>query len=461
MVNDVYLEAVRKKQKIGIWGMGDYLHNVINKIDPSLPICGICDRDTLKYGEKIVCGGKELYCTSFEELAEKGAELIMAATRSVKTVAEIQEAVGDRGIHVCHIQEAVKAYKEEWEREQIRKYDLAMQRVSEPADTGKIRCFVSITVPVNRCNLSCSYCYVGQHRDFYEKETVLYSTEFVKRALSRKRLQGSALLNFCGSGETFLCRQLADMIEALLDEGHYISIITNGLIETPLKRLLSHRHSDRLFFKCSFHYLELKKRGLLDKFCENVRMIRDSRASFSVELVPHDELIPYIDEIKEFSVRHFGAAVHVTVARNEEKDGYPVLTDLAEEDYVKTWRRFDSELFEIKMRHQNREHGYCIAGAGTFLMDLEHGGTSFCPNNGRLSNIYDDISSPIRYKPIGNGCRSRYCINSHAYLSLGMIPELNECTYYDVRNRRCEDGTDWVKETMRQVMTQKICDNIR
>lgn len=460
MKTNSYHEAVSEKQKIGIWGMSDYLYNVIDKIDPDLTICGICDQNPEKHGIKICYGAVEFCCISPEELLAQGVQMIMVATRSMNVVREIEERVADACIGICHIREAISAYKEEWEKRSIEKYDVAMGNVTEPEETGKVKCFINLTVPISFCNLQCSYCYVGQHKDFYEKKPVLYSTEFIRRALSRKRIGGSALLNFCGSGETFLCRQLVDIIEALLDEGHYISIITNALIEEPVKRLLSHRRSDRLFFKCSFHYMELKEKGLLEKYSGVVKLIQESPASFSVEIVPHDELIPCIDEMKEFCLAHFGALPHVTVARDEETDGEPILTKMSMEDYRKIWGMFDSELFAVKMRHQTKEQKACIAGQGTFIMDLEHGGRIFCPNNGRLDNIYSDISTPITYKSIGHGCHSCYCINSHAYLTLGMIPEVKESTYYDVRNRQCADGSNWVKSTLQKIMGQRICENI-
>ena len=57
------------------------------------------------------------------------------------------------------------------------------------------------------------------------------------------------------------------------------------------KELLKH-----LEFKCSFNYLELKKKGLLDVFADNVNKIWAAGASANIEITPSDELIPFIDE---------------------------------------------------------------------------------------------------------------------------------------------------------------------
>ena len=40
------------------------------------------------------------------------------------------------------------------------------------------------------------------------------------------------MLNFCGAGETLLCKELLPIIKELLAEGHYCMIVTNGTI-TP------------------------------------------------------------------------------------------------------------------------------------------------------------------------------------------------------------------------------------
>ena len=107
--------------------------------------------------------------------------------------------------------------------------------------------------------------------------------------------------------------------EALLEEGHYVMIVTNGTVslsfdllsELPL-RLLNH-----LFFKFSYHYLQLKERGLLDRFFNNIKAMRDAGASFTLEVTPYDELIPYIDEMNDLAVEQLGALPHFTIARDE------------------------------------------------------------------------------------------------------------------------------------------------
>ena len=169
------------------------------------------------------------------------------------------------------------------------------------------------------------------------------SPETIASSLSQRRFGGVCLINFCGGGETLLPPQMPDIIRAVLGGGHFVMVVTNGTVTSSLKRIAEFpkEYLDRLLFKFSFHFLELKKRGLLDRFCENVRRMRNAGASISVEITPSDELVPYIDEVKDVCLREFGALCHVTVARDEKnKSKIPILTSLPKADYRRIWRSF-------------------------------------------------------------------------------------------------------------------------
>lgn len=456
----VYRTGESFHKKFAIWGCGEYLYNVLDKINPNLNIVGVCDSDSKKWGETVKYNEMEMKCVSPAELLQEKVDIVMVSIQSADAFANIKEKLSTYNIDVCHINDALKAYLTLWEEKEIKKYDRYMSGVEEPEDFDIIKCFISVTVSIDFCNLQCQYCYVGQHKDFYKKELVYYSPGFIRRALSRKRIGGTAFINFCGTGETLLCDELPEIIEALLEEGHYISIITNALITKKIQRILSSKHHERVFFKCSFHYLELRRKHLLEVYVNNVKSIKESGASLSIEFVPHDELIPYMDEMIAFSKLNFGALPHVTVARDETKADFSILSSLSETEYMKTWGIFQSPLFEVKMRTRQKQTKYCIAGHGTFLMNLNHGGTRFCPGNGKFINMYSHIDSKIEFAEIGKNCESPYCINGHAYLTFGMVPEVKEYSYLDVRDRLCSDGTHWVNGKMREIMAQRICDNL-
>ena len=181
----------------------------------------------------------------------------------------------------------------------------------------KIKRFIDCTVPVVTCNLRCPYCYITQERDFLKAmPTFRYSAEVIGAALTQERLGGVCHFNLCGGGETLLPKEMIDIIFALLKNGHYLAIITNGTVTKQFEKIAQFpkEYLERLFFKFSFHYLELKKRNLLDRFFENINLMRSVGCSISVELTPDDYYIPYINEIKKICMERVGALCHVTVA---------------------------------------------------------------------------------------------------------------------------------------------------
>ena len=79
-------------------------------------------------------------------------------------------------------------------------------------------------------------------------------------------------------------------------------VVTNGTITARFKEFCSfpEEYRQRLFFKCSLHYIELKKHDQLNPYANNIRLIKDAGISFTVELTPDDSYIPYIPEIKKY-----------------------------------------------------------------------------------------------------------------------------------------------------------------
>lgn len=454
---DFYETAVRQKKNFVIWGVGKYMMDSVHRINPDITISHLCDSNPNLWGKEYDINNKKVKCIEPDKLSEK--DLVMIACQSVDGYRSITEYLKTKGINYCHINDAIQAYIDEYEQNEISKYDEIMCKVEEPGNPDIIKCFINVSVPIDFCNLQCQYCYVGQHNDFFPKKVIYHSVDFIRRALSRKRIGGTAFINFCGTGETLLCKEITGVIHELIKEGHYCSIITNAICDNAIDLLLKD-DCEKLFFKCSFHYLELKRKNLLEKFANNVRKMLNAGASVSVELVPHDELIPYIDEIKDFSIKQFGALPHLTVARDETTEEMDILSDLNREQYIDTWKTFDSCMFDFKINNMTKPNHYCIAGKGTFLMNLDNGGAIQCPGNCGLKNIYKEIYLPIDNEEIGENCKCKYCRNSHAYFTMGMVKEIECISYLDIRDRECIDKRHWINGKMRKIMQQRICDNL-
>ena len=343
----------------------------------------------------------------------------------------------------------------------MKKLYLCTKRFPTIPHMDKIKRFIDCYVPVTTCNLRCPYCYITQHRLFEGPLPVFkFSPEHVRKALSKDRLGGICLINLCAGGETLLAKEIIEYTREFLLEGHYVMIVTNGTISKRFDDFVSFSEEmkKRLFFKFSYHYLEFKKRGLFDVFFNNIRKVRDAGCSFTLELTPSDDAIPYIDDIKQRAIKALGAANHVTIARDEMDDEkLPMMTCLPREEYIKTWGTFNSPLFDYKLKiFGQKRTDFCYAGVWSFYLNLVTGEMKSCYQSYFKTNIFNDLSLPIPFKAIGNNCKEHHCYNGHAFLTLGNILQENAPTLAEMRNRKCTDGSEWLKPEMKAFMSSKL-----
>ena len=188
--------------------------------------------------------------------------------------------------------------------------------------------------------------------------------------------------------------------------------------------------------------------------------MREAGASFTLEATPSDELIPYIDEMKTMAVKEVGAICHVTVARDmHNRSIIPILTEKSPEDYYKIWSVFDSELFDFKFSaFSQKRKEFCYAGDWTSFLDMGSGILHQCYCSLYNQNIFDDVTKPIKFKAIGHYCQQPHCYNAHAFLTFGVIPELKTPTYATLRNRLCNNGSEWLYPKMKYFMTCRLKD---
>jgi organic radical activating enzyme len=330
-------------------------------------------------------------------------------------------------------------------------------------NTPKMKMFIDTYVPVTTCNLRCKYCYITQRRLFAGSLPKFnFSPEIVAKALSQERLGGICHFNICGGGETLIPPQMTDYICAILEQGHYVMIITNGTISKRFDEIVQLPPSllRRLCFKFSFHYREIKEKCLVDQFFANIHKVREAGCSFSLELTPSDEDIPLIAEIMQVSKDKAGAACHVTVARDETStlNNKPILTKLSREGYEKTWDVFKSDMFCYKMSvfgHKRNE--FCYAGAWSGYLNLGSGVMTQCYQSfSKPQNIFEKPDTSITRIPIGRKCKEPHCFNAHAFLTLGLIPELDSIEYARIRNKMADDGTEWLNPQMKEFLSNRL-----
>lgn len=324
----------------------------------------------------------------------------------------------------------------------------------------KIKKFIDCFVPIYTCNFKCEYCYISTWKEWKQEQNskkIEFSPELIRKALSKERWGGNLMLNFCGAGETMLCKELLAIIKELLKEGHYCMIVTNGTI-TPKFNEISKwpiELRERLFIKFSYHFLELKRLKLTKVFFENVRKMKENHISFTVELTPSDEYIPFINEIKDECTKETGALPHITVCRIENGN-VPLMSKLPKEDFIRTWSSFDSKLFDYKIKiFGEKRNEFCYAGAWSYTLQLVDGSLRQCYRGKLLQNIFKNVNEPIKEIPIGCNCPDPHCWNGHAFLAFGDIPELETPTFEVERNRKTDTG-DWLTEKMASFMSSKL-----
>ena len=321
---------------------------------------------------------------------------------------------------------------------------------------------IMLHVPTSICNFRCHYCYLAQREEAYQgkQAQMQYSPEQVAKALSYERMGGACFINSCAEGETLLTKDIDLYYKALVEEGHFLEIVTNMTITHMVHKILNWDREllKRVEFKCSFHYLELVKRNLLDVFTDNVQKAWNAGASATIEVTPSDELIPYIPELREFSIKHFGAIPHLTIARDDRTKGIVKLTNLGEDEYRALWSQFDSKLWDYKMEiFGKKQTDFCYAGLWSVYVDIATGMAKACYFKD-IGNIFEEPNKPIVFQAIGR-CPIAYCYNGHAFMTYGLIPDSTKYTYAEMRNRIREDGTEWLQPELKEFFSGKLEDN--
>lgn len=327
----------------------------------------------------------------------------------------------------------------------------------------KIKKMVLFSIPMSICNFRCSYCYLAQRDEHYQGKQITWekSPEEFRKAFSKKRIGGAAYFNFCADGETLLVNDIDKYVKVLLEEGHYVEFITNATITTALDKFLcfDKKTLSHLEFKCSFHYLELKKRNLLEVYANNIHRIWDAGASANIEITPSDDQIPYLDEIKEYSLKNFGALPHITIARNDTTKKIDYLTDLDIESYDKIWSTFGSSFWEFKKRiFLKKQKSFCYAGKWSMYVNIVTGRAVQCYCGRYIGNVYENLDEPLPEAPIGK-CKLSHCYNGHVFLTLGLIPDLKTPGYGDIRDRNTSSGTKWLKQEYKTFVNTKLVES--
>ena len=327
---------------------------------------------------------------------------------------------------------------------------------------AKIKRFFECLLPTSVCNIECSYCYLIQEkRRAMKSEELLYSPEHIAKALRQERVGGVCYISLCAVGETMAQKGLVPLVRCLLQEGHYVNITTNGTLSGKYDELIQGCEGflNHLHVAFSFHYVELLKRGWVDRFFENVNKVRGAGASVLVQLNLCDEYVPHLEEIKRICKEKVSAYPQIALTRNELAKPMKIMTEGTPEEYYQTGSSFESPLFEFTYKNfMVKRKEYCYAGEWSGVLDMKTGFLQRCYYEPGRMNIFEDIDKPIDFKPVGCNCHHVYCVNSSHFMSLGVIPELDTPSYAQLRNR---PEANWYTPEMLEFLNSKLSESNR
>lgn len=334
---------------------------------------------------------------------------------------------------------------------------------------SKFIAFLEVLIPITKCNIKCHYCYVVQRDNRTNHHTELPDPQVIAEALSMKRFGGSLYISLCGAGETMLTPRLEEIVYALLKEGHYVNVTTNGTITKSFERFeeFAKRYPEetrKLNFSFSLHHLELERAKSYQRFWDNIDRVKRMGASYVVQINLCDEYEPYIEQIKQNCLEHIGAYPQVAATRDEKdmtKD-VRLFTSHSQKEYESIGKSFESPLFDFTMKNfMVKRKEFCYAGRVSYVLNLSTGIIKPCYCSFNYQNIYKDVTKPISLYPVGRHCQSPFCMNSSHFISLGAIPELKDApTYADLRNRVTANGEEWYTPEFKQMASQKLYDNV-
>lgn len=435
------------------FGAGINFYSYVERLDQICEISAFCDNNCHKWGQHLM--GDQRICIPPESIKnlENPSVIIMA----------------ERESSITAIEEQCETYKIPHQRvlEILREAALPSVECCWPQkiQQRQIHKFIELLVHgTTECNFHCEYCYVWRKAEFTPgRVTSEHTPKEIRYALSQKKLGGPCHINACALGETLLSKDIVSLAYELLDEGHYLSIITNGTITPRIDEILQFPPEllERMFFKLSFHYAELKRTKLLEIFWKNVDKIKVSPCSYSIEITPCDSLVPEIDNLKkEFETRAGGAMPHITFTRDTNKEGLDLLSALTLDEYKNTWSVFRSDLFELKCRlYKKKIRQFCYAGNWSYRINVVNGNLQSCYQQELNGTVFDRGQKVLPLLTVGHGCRLDYCFNNHAFLAWGNVPDISCSHYLGVRDRIASNSVHWVKETYAAAMQQKLYEN--
>lgn len=449
--SEVKKEIVNMKKKIAIWGTGNYFNQILKRTFCYLEIDYLIDSNVEKAGKLLT--QKKIKCILPAEIKKKNIDLVLIAVIDNKKCNEITRYLENEKI----IYDFLDYYIDNIEIQ--KENNLSMLQKND----RKLHKVIFIQIPTLWCNLRCSYCYLLQNdKNVFDREDMRYphKPSYIAKALSYNRIGGMTYFDLTSFGETFLYKDIVGLTKCLLQEGHIVSITTNGTISNKLNELLQLPDEllENLFIRFSFHYDELIKKKLITRFFENVRNVQNTLASMTVMMVAGDSYLPCKSKIKKLFIEELGALPQLDFVRESTANDYTLFSKKTINEYIQEWSDFESKKFDHRKRFYNRKiTEWCHAGDCCAFLNIFTGELYTCSQMPSFTNIYDDITNEIQFKEFGYGCPCDWCINSIMWENFGAIKtNYKGPGYAEVLNRIDTNGRPWIKDKLYKILNQRL-----
>ncbi len=228
-----------------------------------------------------------------------------------------------------------------------------------------------------RCNLDCEYCF-GKITDTSVK---VHSIDIVKLISNLDKTGKTFRISFTG-GEPTLVPNFIETCREVTAK-HYIAFNSN-LISKNIKKFSEVIDKDRvLHIHASFHYDELLKKKLLNRFIENYNLLKSSGFNIYAEAVAHPMLKAKLNEIKDIAKKN---SIDLTFA--------PFYGKFNKETYPESYSLEELELFRISKNEIScftQKGDLCNAGYNVAVV-FSNGNVYPCHQiKTKIGNIYGEF----------------------------------------------------------------------
>lgn len=229
------------------------------------------------------------------------------------------------------------------------------------------------------CNFNCEYCFYPRSNittkknnpDFQAVLNFLKNEKFIYR------------IGFTG-GEPFLVPEFIDFAGDITKAGHYISVNSNLSTNNITEFIEKADHDKIIFIHGSFHFKELEKRELTERFFRNAELFIQAGINLKCEAVSYPGYEYLCDKVmKLFNKRGIVINFAPYIGFYEGKWFPDSYTD--EEKNI-----FELNGYDIDMYEQKGE--ICNAGYSAAVADTD-GDIRKCFNSGvKTGNLYKEVT---------------------------------------------------------------------